>query len=111
MARSRLDALMTARAASRRRTAVERARAALDWLAAEGVEAAVVGSLARGTFREHSDVDVLILACPPHRKYTLETGVERHMGDLPFDVLYLDELPPPLRDRAEREAVRASDLR
>lgn len=111
MSRSPLDALLRRRAEDRRRTAAARARKALDWLAGQGVEAAVIGSLARGGFKDHSDVDVLVLSCPPDRRYTLETGVEAVMEDLPFDLIYLDEVREPYRARMLAEAVRAPDFR
>lgn len=107
---SRMAALVERRTAERRRLALARARVVLDWLAGLGVEAAVVGSLARGTFRDHSDVDFLVLSCPPDLRYAVEGGVEDRMEDLPFDVLYLDELREPFRQRVLTEARRASDL-
>jgi len=110
MARTRMTALLERRAEERRRLAVARARAALDWLARQGVEAAVVGSLARGTFRGHSDVDILVMACPQHLKYAIEGGVEDRMEGLPFDVLYLDELREPDRAKVLADATSAADL-
>lgn len=111
MAESRLDALLRRRTEERRTTAILRARSALDWLSQQGVEAAVIGSLARGGFKDHSDVDFLVLSCPPHLRYALETGVEAVMEDLPFDLVYLDEVKAPHRTRMLEEAVLAPDLR
>lgn len=111
MAKTRLTALLERRAEDRRRLACVRARAALEWLTGQGVEAAVIGSLARGPFRDHSDVDFLVLSCPRALRYALEGGVEACMEGLPFDVVYLDELREPFRQRALAEAVHAPDLR
>lgn len=105
-----LDALMARQTEARRTRAVAAARAVLAWLAEDGVEARVIGSLARGTFKRHSDVDVLVLSCPPDRRYRIEAGVEERMGGLPFDVVYLDEVEPAQAERLQREAVDASDL-
>jgi len=111
MPKTLLTALLERRTEERRRLAAARAAKALDWLRGQGVEAAVIGSLARGGFRDHSDVDFLVLSCPPELRYALEGGVEACMEDLPFDVVYLDELREPFRQRALAEAVRAPDLR
>jgi predicted nucleotidyltransferase len=76
----------------------------LERLRGLGVEARIAGSLARGTFKLHSDVDFLILACPPELKYRIEAEVEDLMQGLPFDCLYLDEVRPAFRARLLAEA-------
>jgi predicted nucleotidyltransferase len=76
-----------------------------------GVAARLVGSLARGDFLPHSDVDLLIVACPPGLRYGIEGLVEESLEGGPFDVIYLDEVPPERRARLLAEAVDASDLR
>ena len=100
------------RAERRRRVAVDRALQALDRLRARGVEARVTGSLAQGRFGTHSDVDLLILELPDEAlRYRIETDVEAVMGDIPFDVIYLDELQPPtLRQRMLEKAVDRAHL-
>ena len=92
--------------AARRREALARARASrtIDRLAAEGIKAKLIGSLARGTFKAHSDVDFLILTCPVTRKYTIESLVEDMMAPLPFSVVYLDEVDPTRRSDLLSEA-------
>lgn len=70
----------------------------------------MVGSLARATFAGPSDVDLLVVSCPPEWRYRLESVVEDAVGDPPFDVIYLDEVPAPRRETLLAEARRASDL-
>jgi predicted nucleotidyltransferase len=97
-------ALTARRTAERARLARERAALVVARLAALGVEARIVGSLARGDFRLHSDVDFLILACPPELKYRIEAEVEDLMQGLPFGCIYLDEVRPERRARLLEEA-------
>jgi predicted nucleotidyltransferase len=94
----------------RRAAAVEAARRAVAVLAARGVRALVFGSLARGDFAPHSDVDLLVVHCPEGLHYRIEAAVEDVMAGLPFDVVYLDELPEPARAEALEEAMDAADL-
>ena len=67
----------------------------------------VFGSLARGHFALHSDVDLLVTYCPEGLHYRIESAVEDVMGGLPFHVCYLDELPAEMRDTALRDAIYA----
>ena len=110
MAESALDALLARDAEERCRDALHRASLALDALAGLGIEARLVGSLARGGFARHSDIDILILACPPDWRYRLECVVEDDVGGFPFDVIYLDEVKPHRRERLIMEARDAPDL-
>lgn len=95
----------------RRARAIEAARAALDALAALGVEAVVTGSLARGGFGPWSDIDILVTACPRPLKYAIESVVEDAVAGLPFDVVYLDEIPAWKLPRFTAGVLRASELR
>jgi predicted nucleotidyltransferase len=74
--------------------ALARAKAAAAALREVGVVALITGSLADGTFDEGSDVDLLITECPRRLKYAIEGVVDDCLGGLPFDVIYLDEIPP-----------------
>jgi hypothetical protein len=94
-----------------RRIAIARALAACESLSAMGVVAKITGSLATGHFRAGSDVDFLIADYPPSLKYRIEGVVEDCLGGIPFDVIYLDEIPARKLARATREAVDARDLR
>lgn len=86
-----LGSLMEYRREQREKDARRRAARVLRMLRKKGVRATVIGSLAQGRFRLHSDVDFLITACSQPLKYTLEGQVEDIMEDMPFDVLYEDE--------------------
>lgn len=94
----------------RRRMAAERARRVAVLLARRGVQAQIVGSLARGDFGPHSDVDFLITSIPGGLRYRIESQVEDAMDGLPFSVLYLDEAPPMRRQALEAEAVDADRI-
>ena len=95
----------------RRVRAVAAAQAATAALAGLGVRAVVTGSLARGRFGPHSDVDLLVTACPRHLKYAIEGIVEDALAGMPFDVIYLDELPCWRLARFTEGAIHASELR
>jgi len=95
----------------RRDRAISGARAAVSALAALGVTVVITGSLVRNTFGPHAEVDFLITACPHHLKYAIEGMVEDALGGLPFDVVYLDEIPAWKVARFTEGAVDASDLR
>ena len=77
----------------RRAAAIAGARAAVERLQSLGVSVLVAGSLAKGTFRRYSDVDFLVTSCPRDLKYAIEGIVEDCLGGIPFDVVYLDEIP------------------
>jgi predicted nucleotidyltransferase len=95
-----LDALREARRLARERTALAAAAAVLRRLRGRGVRVGVFGSLAKGRFGLHSDVDFLVLDCPPALRYRIETDVEACMQGIPFDVAYADEMREPWRSRA-----------
>ncbi|MHB8528767.1 MAG: nucleotidyltransferase domain-containing protein [Caulobacteraceae bacterium] len=94
------------RLARKRERALAGARAAIAALAERGVTAKLVGSLAEDRFDRASDVDLLVTSSPRSLKYALESIVEDCLPGLPFDVLYLDELPQE-RVHRRREAARA----
>jgi predicted nucleotidyltransferase len=108
---SRLDDLLAADAKERAVKARRAAVRALAALAARGVDARLIGSLARGDFMLHSDVDILVVRCPENLRYGIEGLVEDCLEGLPFDVVYLDEVAPERRAALESESLRASDLR
>jgi predicted nucleotidyltransferase len=95
----------------RHRRAITRARAAVDMMKEKGISALVIGSLAKGTFGPDSDIDFLLTACPRKYKYAIEAKVEDILGDLPFDVAYLDEIPADRVERFVSGAVDADALR
>ena len=93
------------------RRATAAARSAADALAALGVTVLVTGSLARGGFAQHSDIDFLVTSCPRALKYAIEGMVEDILGGIRFDVIYLDEIPAWKAARFTEGAVDASHLR
>lgn len=88
-----------------------RARDALAMLAERGVEAKVVGSLAKGRFHEGSDIDFLVTTCPAHLRHRIEGLVEDTLEGFAFDVLYLDEIPARRIARFTAGAIGTGDLR
>jgi predicted nucleotidyltransferase len=96
---------------TRRRRAIEGARAASDILASKGIKSMIFGSLAKaGTFGIESDVDILLIDCPRRYKYAVESDIERALGDLPFHAVYLEEVLPDRAARLTAEAVDAAEL-
>ena len=94
-----------------RSKAIAGARRAAAELQKRDVEVVITGSLARGEFDLHSDVDFVVLSCPRHLKYAIEGIVEDELGGIPFDVVYRDEIPPSEVPRFMEGAVHAPDLR
>ncbi len=95
-----LDALREARRRAREQAARAAAIETLRCLRRRGVRAGVFGSLATGRFGLHSDVDFVVLECPPSLRYRIETDVEHCMQGIPFDVAYADEMSEAWRSRA-----------
>jgi predicted nucleotidyltransferase len=94
-----------------RNRAVASAKAAIAALAEISVDAVVTGSLARGKFGIYSDIDLLVTSCPRRLKYAIESIVEDILNGIPFDVIYLDELPPWKAANFTEGAIDASELR
>jgi predicted nucleotidyltransferase len=76
-----------------------------------GVTVLVTGSLARGCFGPHSDIDFLVTSCPRHLKYSIEGTLEDILGGVRFDIIYLDEIPSWKVPRFTEYAVDARHLR
>lgn len=77
----------------------------------KSISALVIGSLAKDRFGPDSDIDFLLTSCPRKYKYAIEAEVEDILGDLPFDVVYLDEIPADRIERFTSGAVDAYALR
>jgi len=86
------------RAEARREIACTRAHLLLERLDKEGVEARVIGSLAKGLFRTHSDVDFLIRSSTvtPERRALVERVVASCMrgSGIPYDLVYASDIAP-----------------
>ena len=92
-----LSRILRGRAAERLRTAAPRASSALARLAQAGVKARLIGSLAKGTFRPSSDVDILVEDRGPLVESAIEALVRAEMKGFPFDLVYEDRVPAALR--------------
>lgn len=87
-----IDDVARSRLRARREVATSRAADVIQTLSTKGVQARVVGSLTGDRFALHSDVDFLVEKCPKELKYSIESIVESIMLDIPFDVIYQDEV-------------------
>jgi predicted nucleotidyltransferase len=95
----------------RRTRAIVCAQAAIDMMKEKGISALIIGSLAKGNFGPDSDIDFLITCCPRKYKYAIEAKVEDILGDLPFDLVYLEEIPADRVEQFTTGAVDAGTLR
>lgn len=107
---ARIDDIIRARDVKREAEAAVAARAALRALKQVGISAHLVGSLARGDFRQHSDIDILIDAPPERRSAALRTCLGALRG-FPSSILFKDDLTPDALSHFMREAVDEPRLR
>lgn len=96
-AESPLSRIFRDRALKRLAIAGARVDAALEKLAQHGVRARLIGSMARGSFRATSDVDILVQDPGSLDERAIERIVRAEMGDFPFDVVFEHKLPHELR--------------
>jgi predicted nucleotidyltransferase len=107
---SRIEALIVERKDRRLALASTRALAALAALEKAGLSAWVVGSLARGTFAIHSDVDFLV-DCAPEAESGAFRILEREMRGFPFSFIPSHDLDETTRAAMMKDAVGASAIR
>jgi predicted nucleotidyltransferase len=92
---SRMDSLMSKRRERRSELASAAVARILRDAANEGIDITLIGSLARGDFRLHSDVDLLVRG-PVNRKQRVmaERLVADAMrgSDIPYDLFFEDDL-------------------
>jgi predicted nucleotidyltransferase len=110
MGKSRIESVMEARTQQRKSAAVERTLAALCALERSGMRAWVVGSLAKGGFGLHSDVDLLV-ECDTDSEARLFKIVEAEMRDFPFHLIPTCTLDEDKLSYFMGEAVDASGIR
>jgi len=108
---SKLEAIFAHRAAERRAQALPRAVAALEALREQGVDAGVIGSLARDRVRAHSDIDFVILDRGPLTFNDVLRVIDYAVQPVPWDVIFLDRVAPEVRAAFTRELRRETDLR
>jgi hypothetical protein len=106
-----LEHLSARRAAERRAEALPRAIKALEELGARGVDAGVVGSLARDQLKDHSEVDFVILDDRGTFYDELMAAIERRMRPIPIDMILLRWIAPEDRATFLKDLRRADDLR
>ncbi|MBL8672601.1 MAG: nucleotidyltransferase domain-containing protein [Alphaproteobacteria bacterium] len=107
-----LHRLLARRTAERRAVALPLALRALDALAARGYEGRLTGSLARGTFLDHSDVDIIVLDGPRGATEPLAIVEEAFAGaGIPVDVVLAADLAPADRQRMLEGSLDAPAVR
>lgn len=92
---SRMSELMAKRREARHAQASASVAAILHDAGRLGVDITLVGSLAKGDFRVHSDVDLLVRgAINLKRRLLIERLVANAMraSDIPYDLLFEDDL-------------------
>lgn len=100
-ARQQAEAAMRVNEAHRS-IATIRAAKVLEMLETQGVKARLVGELAnpgkfsKWGFGPGSEVEFLFEICPRELKYLVEADVEEILQEIPFKVMYLDEMRPDL---------------
>lgn len=99
-AQSRFERIVAARTADRHRTARDLAARIVSDLEAQGREVAVIGSLASGRFRLHSDIDLLVRSpVDPAGRAAVERAVAAVMRGtgIPYDLIFACDLTEPQR--------------
>jgi len=94
---------------SRRNIAEAKAEAALHALESLGLKAWVIGSLAKGRFCLHSDVD-FVVDCDKACEYDAFIAIEKAMGDFPFDMVPFRRLRDDAIPYMMEGAINASDF-
>lgn len=94
---NRMNALLATRRAARQEQADESVARILEDACRHGLDLLVVGSLGKGDFRLHSDVDLLVRGTiTPARRALAERLVARHLRHtgLPYDLIFEADLSP-----------------
>jgi predicted nucleotidyltransferase len=92
---TKMDSLTAKRRETRHELASAAVARILHDAANEGIGITLVGSLARGDFRSHSDVDLLVRGpANPKRRLLVERLVANVMrgSDIPYDLIFEDDL-------------------
>lgn len=91
---SRLDRLLDARACKKLATVGPQVECVLKQLRGAGVHVEIVGSLARGDFKVHSDVDFLISDMGNLSELDIFNITSNHLKDAPFGLVFSDKVNP-----------------
>ncbi len=89
---------------ARRALAGGLARSALSAFHGAGMGAEVIGSLARGRFLPHSDVDILVVTVPAREAEAIDLA-GTVFGDFPHDLVMAHRITPAMADLMRAEAV------
>ena len=85
------------RAVDKLQDAHPRAQSCVAELRHRGARVRIVGSMARVSVRETSDVDIYIEDPGPLKETEIEQIARRTMRDFPFDLIYAHKLAPGKR--------------
>ena len=91
---SRLDGLLDQRALQKWAIVNTQVELALAELQRLGVGVELFGSVARGEFRVHSDVDFLVTGRGPLSEADVYKGIADHLRDASFDLVFVDRIAP-----------------
>lgn len=103
---SRLDRLLEARALQKLAMVGPQVDYVLKKLREAGVHVEIVGSLARGEFKIHSDVDFLISDKGPLSEVDVFNLTSDHLKDAPFDLVFADKINPKSLELMRSDAHR-----
>ncbi|HKZ46892.1 MAG TPA: nucleotidyltransferase domain-containing protein [Thermodesulfobacteriota bacterium] len=70
-----------------------------------GKRVVLFGSLATGRFRRGSDVDIAVEGLSSKTYFKAIGLVEDILGDIPFDIVDMEETLPTVRQKIEREGI------
>jgi predicted nucleotidyltransferase len=111
---TRFAEIVAARGAERHRLAERLAARCLATIGALGHRAALIGSLATGRFRLHSDIDILVESpVDPIGRAEVEralAGILRGAG-ISYDLIFACDLTQEQREAFEHDRIIASRLR
>lgn len=105
---SLIDSIINARTERRRAMAIARVEPLLHELRRDGIEVAVIGSLARREFRSHSDVDFLVRGrVDTFERAKVERAVAAAMrgSGISYDLIYAADLSADRLKEFERDLV------
>jgi predicted nucleotidyltransferase len=89
---SRLDRLLDGRASEKLLLVTPQVDLALWQLRKAGVQGDVVGSMARGEFRSHSDVDFLVSEKGSLSEVEVFNLIAENVKAIPFDIVFAEQL-------------------
>jgi len=113
-AECQLDRIFEERTARRLAEATRRVATIMSELRGAGVDARVIGSLARGDFRAHSDIDILVRTpVDPALHLKVERIAANALRDagIPYDLIYASDLTPSELAEFGNDLVEAPGLR